>query len=98
MEEGLQRLTREIAIETGRRMDEQIPNQGYGQALEKGVEEMIETGPALALMMAPGGAVDVIANVQQSAARPARLEELQSQRTDRPDISTEAPQMGRGER
>lgn len=77
-EEGIQRVVNEVALEVGRKMDETVPDQGFGGLLMAGVEEMGETALPLALMMAPGAAVGTTGSVSESASRPGRLELLKS--------------------
>jgi len=75
-EELAQGIVNETAMEVGRRMDEKIPDKGYGNILLRGLKDMQEAALPLALMMAPGTAVSSTAAVMNSSARPGRLEEL----------------------
>lgn len=76
VEEGLQGVINETAMEVGRRLDEEIPNKGLGNILVQGARAMKESAVPLALMIGPGAVVGSAQATVESAARPAELERL----------------------
>lgn len=80
-EEGLQGIVNETALEVGRQLDEQIPDKGLGNILNRGVSEMQQAALPLLLMMGPGTSIGAVQTAQESAARKARLEQLQQIRS-----------------
>lgn len=75
-EEALQRIVNETALEVGRRMDEHVPDQGLGNILLSGLQEMRDTALPLALLMGPGAVASTASNISASAERPGRLQLL----------------------
>ncbi|MHC4511625.1 MAG: hypothetical protein ACYTAO_22180, partial [Planctomycetota bacterium] len=80
IEEGLQGITNETALEVGRMMDEKIPGKGLGNILVRGVEDMQESALPLALLMGPGAAVGGAQVARASTARAKRMELLDTAR------------------
>jgi hypothetical protein len=80
-EEGIQGVVNETAMEVGRRLDEEIPDKGLGNILARGISEMQKAAIPLALMIAPGAAMEGTQVIRESAARAQRLEQLRTIRS-----------------
>ena len=99
-EEGAQAFTREAMYEVARAIDEDIPNQGLGQAFVAAAEEGLQSIGPLTVVMGPSITRGALGTARNTASRPEQyrqaierrdFERFRRELTNAPDAPSQVP-------
>jgi len=99
-EEGAQAFTREAMYEVARAIDEDIPNQGLGQAFVAAAEEGLQSIGPLTVVMGPSITLGALGTARNTASRPEQyrqaierrdFERFRRELTNAPDAPSQVP-------